>query len=87
MSDRVQFDEQDDAGTIPALRPDPPTFEKALFSARIAASPGEAGILLAIAAVALIGVAFYLLASAVTPPPELGPDRLAPGESVPEYAR
>lgn len=66
-------------------RPRPPTLGDLLIHEGIAGSPGDATLLLAIAAVSLIGVSFYFLASAVEPPPSLGDDQARPGEHIPEY--
>ncbi len=48
-------------------------------------SPGDAAVILAIAAGLLIAGSMYLLASAVPPPVELGPDEPRQGERIPSY--
>lgn len=79
------FEEGQKFDPMPTPRPEPLTLGRAMVNARIVSSPGEASLVLAILAAALIGFAFYLIASSVQPPPTLGPDELRPGEEVPSY--
>lgn len=84
-SSGVTFHEDPDLDPIPELRPEPPTLTRRILSMGIAASPGDAAILMAIFAAVLIGVNVFLFAQAIPEPPTLGSDVLRPGEAAPVY--
>lgn len=84
MAGRVVFEEGQGFDPIPVPRQEVPTMGSALMNAGIVGSRGDAAIVLAVGALILIGVSFYLLISSVKPPPILGADELRPGE-VPGY--
>jgi hypothetical protein len=80
---RVQFSEEQQ--TKPLSAPKPNTITDVLIRTGLAKTPqGAFGIMLLVAFF-LAGAAVYLIASAVPPPPVLGPDVLQPGETVPAY--
>jgi hypothetical protein len=81
MPGGVVFEEEQSFEPMPLPRQQVPTMGSALLNARIVGFPGDAGVLLAILALALIGVSFYLLTSSIQPPPTLGPDILRAGET------
>lgn len=87
MSLGVQFDDQQDLGEIPEPELKPPTMGDTLLKSGVLANPGDLSIMLGIFAVLLLVGSFYLLASSIPPPPELGSDVLRPGERVPEYVQ
>ena len=74
------FEEEQSFEPLPLPRPHVPTLGSTLLNARIVGSPGDAGIFLAIVALSLIGVSFYLLMSSTQPPPTLGADHVRVGE-------
>ena len=82
MENRVQFDEEKDI-LAPIPRPRPVTMSTLLLRTGIAASPGHAAMLLALAASMLMIVSMYLLSTAVAPLPKLGNDVPRPGETIP----
>jgi hypothetical protein len=84
MRGNVVFEEGQGFDPMPLPRPDPPTIEGSLMNAGIVGSRTDAMIILAIAALIVIGLSLYLLITSVQPAPSLGPDQLLPGE-VPGY--
>jgi hypothetical protein len=83
----VHFDETSPFDPIPQPLSRPVTVGDVFFRTGIISAPGDAVFILAFFAVALIGFSFYIIASAVPPVSELGPDTLLPGEVVPGYVR
>lgn len=87
MVQGVEFEESNEFAPIPQPKLEPPTFGDAVLRSGVVSSPGDAAIILGIFALLLVAGSFYLLASSVQPPPELGADVLRSGEHVPEYVR
>ena len=87
MSNGVQFDEDQGFDSIPRPELQPPSISHVLLKGGIVSSPGDAAFIFGVAAVALIGFSFYIIASAVPPPPELGADTPRSGEHIPDYVR
>lgn len=85
MTDRVQFDEDQNFDPIPQPKLEPPTFGDSLLKSGVLSNPGDLAIMLGIFALLLIAGSFYLIASSVPPPSNLGEDILRPGEVPPNY--
>lgn len=85
MPNNVVFDEEDQLGEIPQPELRPPSFADSIIKSGVVTHPGDAAVILGLFALLLIGFAFYLIASSVAPPPQLGNDVLRPGERPPQY--
>lgn len=81
----VQFDEDQNFDAIPEPQLRPPSLGSDIVRLGIVSGPGDAAIILGIAAMLLIAASFYIIASSVPPPPKLGPDVPRGGETIPQY--
>ncbi len=79
MPEGVRF--QEDNASMPAVHPRPVSERLGGFGITVSAFQAQL-LLTALASLAVIGTIYFML-SAVPPLPELGEDRLRPGEVVP----
>lgn len=84
---QVTFHEPQNFDELSIARPEPHGFAYRLARAGIMGTPGDAAILIAVGALLLIAVNFYLFAKSIPEPPVLGADTLRAGETVPDYVK
>ncbi len=85
MPNSVIFNEEEPLGTLVAPTPQKAGLTRSIMRAGFAGSMGDASILLAVGAAVMIGISFFILASAIQEPPQLGNDVLRSDEVVPDY--